>query len=269
MKKEREAREKKAIQDEERKYMSIGQNGVNKQQVSAQQEMFSRAGGINTSLYPPGGTLATHNNHQNRAGMAQYTQLNNNMPQQLQSQHLQQQQMPAFSRPQQTSNTGMPQGLPTNTAVNYNAPRSGRSIPQNQHDHLNNHMGLRHSNGDTNQIYKQRFRDGIKDPAEIDALRERHAQQAKQNQLLAQQVADNKRRKEEAERKAKEEELAEEQRLQRQRDELKKQYEDEIASQKAKKEAQQKAMLDEQIQNKRKQKEAEARRERGAREERK
>ena len=78
-------------------------------------------------------------------------------------------------------------------------------------------MGLRHSNGDTNQIYKQRFRDGIKDPAEIDALRERHAQQAKQNQLLAQQVADNKRRKEEAERKAKEEELAEEQRLQRQR----------------------------------------------------
>ena len=203
MKKEREAREKKAIQDEERKYMSIGQNGVNKQQVSAQQEMFSRAGGINTSLYPPGGTLATHNNHQNRAGMAQYTQLNNNMPQQLQSQHLQQQQMPAFSRPQQTSNIGMPQGLPTNTAVNYNAPRSGRSIPQNQHDHLNNHMGLRHSNGDTNQIYKQRFRDGIKDPAEIDALRERHAQQAKQNQLLAQQVADNKRRKEEAERKAK------------------------------------------------------------------
>ena len=44
MKKEREAREKKAIQDEERKYMAIGQNGVNNQQVSAQQEMFSRAG---------------------------------------------------------------------------------------------------------------------------------------------------------------------------------------------------------------------------------
>ena len=30
--------------DEERKYMSIGQNGVNKQPVSAQQEVFSRAG---------------------------------------------------------------------------------------------------------------------------------------------------------------------------------------------------------------------------------
>ena len=41
------------------------------------------------------------------------------------------------------------------------------------------------------------------------------------------------------------------------REELKKQYEDEIASQKAKKEAQQKAMLDEQIQKKRKQKEDE------------
>ena len=258
MKKEREAREKKAIQDEERKYMAIGQNGVNNQQVSAQQEMFSRAGGINTSLQPPGAS----NYQQNRAGMAQYQPLSNNIPQQLQSQPLQQQQMPAFSRPQQTSNIGMPQGLPTSTAVNYNAPRSGRPIPQNYHDHLNNHMGLRHSNGDANQIYKQRFRDGIKDPAEIDALRERHAQQAKQNQLLAQQVADNKRRKEEALRKKKEEELAEEQRLQRQRDELKKQYEDEIASQKAKKEAQQKAMLDEQIQSKRKQKEAEARRER-------
>ena len=258
MKKEREAREKKAIQDEERKYMAIGQNGVNNQQVSAQQEMFSRAGGINTSLQPPGGS----NYQQNRAGMAQYQPLSNNIPQQQQSQPLQQQQMPAFSRPQQTSNIGMPQGLPTSTAVNYNAPRSGRPIPQNYHDHLNNHMGLRHSNGDANQIYKQRFRDGIKDPAEIDALRERHAQQAKQNQLLAQQVADNKRRKEEALRKKKEEELAEEQRLQRQRDELKKQYEDEVASQKAKKEAQQKAMLDEQIQSKRKQKEAEARRER-------
>ena len=109
--------------------MSIGQKRVNKQQVSAQQEMFSRAGGINTSLYPPGGTLATHN-HQNRAGMAQYTQLNNNMPQQLQSQHLQQQQMPAFSRPQQTSNIGMPQGLPTNTAVNYNAPRRADLYPK-------------------------------------------------------------------------------------------------------------------------------------------
>ena len=123
-------------------------------------------------------------------------------------------------------------------------------------------MGLRHSNGDANQIYKQRFRDGIKIPLKSMLYARGHAQQAKQNQLLAQQVADNKRRKEEALRKKKEEELAEEQRLQRQRDELKKQYEDEIASQKAKKEAQQKAMLDEQIQRKRKQKEAEARRER-------
>ena len=78
-------------------------------------------------------------------------------------------------------------------------------------------------NNDTSAIYKHRFRDGIKDPAEIDALRERHIQQAKQNQLLQQQVAENKRRKEEANRKKKAEELAEEQRLQREREELKKQ----------------------------------------------
>ena len=121
-------------------------------------------------------------------------------------------------------------------------------------------MGLLQQNNDSSAIYKHRFRDGIKDPAEIDALREEHVQQAKQNQLLAQQVADNKRRKEEAEMKRKAEEMAEGKDYE-EREELKKQYEDEIASQKAKKEAQQKAMLTNKYKNESKKKMARRERE--------
>ena len=263
LKDERKKREKQAIQDEEKRFMAIGQKGVNNQKVSAQKEMFLMAGGINTNLSMPmqrgmqpqqmqqtsQQQIPPHQIPRQQMGMIQQQQ--RPMPQQM-----------GMMQPQRQNgllNNNIPSNMMSNNMMNANLRRS---IPQNQQDHLNNHMGLLQQNNDSSAIYKHRFRDGIKDPAEIDALRERHVQQAKQNQLLAQQVADNKRRKEEAEMKRKAEEMAEEQRLRKEREELKKQYEDEIASQKAKKEAQQKAMLDEQIQKKRKQKEDEARRER-------
>jgi len=251
LKDERKKREKKKIQDEERRFMEIGQRGANAQKVSAQQEMFLMAGGINTNLNMVGSVQPQ------QMGMMQ-------QPQQMGTMQQQQMQAP----PPQQQHMGMiqqRQAFPQQARMlnSNNMPNSNnRTVPQNQKDHLTNHMGLLHQNNDASAIYKHRFRDGIKDPAEIDALRERHIQQAKQNQLLAQQVADNKRRKEEAERKKKQEEFLEEQRLQKEREELKKQYEDEVASQKAKKEAQQKAMLDEQIKSKRQQKEALARKER-------
>ena len=136
-----------------------------------------------------------------------------------------------------------------------------RNVALNQEDHLSRVMNERANNVSTT-AQQHRFRDGIKDPAEVEALQRKHEQAMRQGNTLAQQVEERRLAKEAAKRKQKEDDAREEARLERERLELKKAYDDEVKSKRLEREAKQKAELDAQIAARQKIKEMEAAKER-------
>jgi hypothetical protein len=278
MKNERKKMENMKLQEEERRHMEkaqvglqpIGAAGVNRQASRAKSEMYSRGGGINTNpnravdalpnrvqqVGPgPVGQLPL----QNMGGMG-YRAPQGNMGGPQQANNMPHMNMSAVNGMGQPMRAGMGMGAaPGGQAGLHNQARA-----HNQQDHLsmvlNERVGANVNNDP--EYAKHRFRDGLKDPAEIDALMQRHEQAKRQNALLSEQVEANRRRKEAQKAKEKMEAEQEELRLQRERDELKKAYDDEIKAKKAKKEAEQKTLLDEQIKAKKRAKELEQQRER-------
>ena len=123
LKDERKKREKQAIQDEEKRFMAIGQKGVNNQKVSAQKEMFLMAGGINTNLNMP-----------MQRGM---------QPQQMQQ--TSQQQIPPHQIPRQQMGMIQQQQRPM-------PQQMGMMQPQRQNGLLNNNIPSNMMSNNMNQL---------------------------------------------------------------------------------------------------------------------